>query len=181
MGLSPFVLNFFRAILVASSSQGNSDLAVANQIHPLRPQSGFGGYYVAGVSCLSWRLGVETNNIIGWKTVPEECEGYVGNYLLGGQYRKDSKVVTYEAYEYAKSLRVRKKDLWIFDIDETSLSNLPYYAKHGFGYVTTQSILLKLLHHFISFFFFFYRYIINQKLFQIYAGLHKYKLHITSI
>ncbi|XP_015902068.3 stem 28 kDa glycoprotein [Ziziphus jujuba] len=133
MGLSPFVLNFFRAILVASSSQGNSDLAVANQIHPLRPQSGFGGYYVAGVSCLSWRLGVETNNIIGWKTVPEECEGYVGNYLLGGQYRKDSKVVTYEAYEYAKSLRVRKKDLWIFDIDETSLSNLPYYAKHGFG------------------------------------------------
>jgi hypothetical protein len=25
----------------------------------------------------------------------------------------------------------------VFDIDETTLSNLPYYAKHGFGYVLT--------------------------------------------
>lgn len=137
MGMSPLVLNLFRAILVASS-QGNPDIAVANQIHPLRPQSGSGGYFVPGVSCLSWRLGVETNNIIGWKTVPEECEGYVGNYMLGNQYRKDSKVVTGEAYLYAKTLQVRKKDLWIFDIDETTLSNLPYYALHGFGYVLKQ-------------------------------------------
>ncbi|KAL7173916.1 hypothetical protein ACSBR2_033221 [Camellia fascicularis] len=25
------------------------------------------------------------------------------------------------------------KDVWVFDIDETLLSNLPYYADHGFG------------------------------------------------
>ncbi|KAE8802877.1 Stem 28 kDa glycoprotein [Hordeum vulgare] len=24
-------------------------------------------------------------------------------------------------------------EVWVFDIDETTLSNLPYYAKHGFG------------------------------------------------
>ena len=29
------------------------------------------------------------------------------------------------------------KEVWVFDIDETSLSNLPYYAKHGLGYVRT--------------------------------------------
>ncbi|KAF3489030.1 hypothetical protein F2Q69_00055694, partial [Brassica cretica] len=26
------------------------------------------------------------------------------------------------------------KDIWVFDIDETLLSNLPYYIDHGFGY-----------------------------------------------
>ena len=135
--MSPFLLNFFRAILVASTQQGSGLAIAANQIHPLRPQSGSGGVHVPGVSCLSWRLGVETNNVIGWKTVPEECEEYMGNYMLGSQYRKDSKVVTNEALLYAKSLNLSKdgKDLWIFDIDETSLSNLPYYAHHGFGYV----------------------------------------------
>ncbi|KAK0597327.1 hypothetical protein LWI29_024079 [Acer saccharum] len=25
------------------------------------------------------------------------------------------------------------KEIWVFDIDETILSNLPYFAKHGFG------------------------------------------------
>ncbi|KAE8798867.1 chromatin assembly factor 1 subunit FSM [Hordeum vulgare] len=25
------------------------------------------------------------------------------------------------------------KEVWVYDIDETTLSNLPYYAKHGFG------------------------------------------------
>ncbi|KAF3450676.1 hypothetical protein FNV43_RR06765 [Rhamnella rubrinervis] len=120
--------------MVAATTQG-SDHAIAHQIHLLRPQSGSGGDRVPGASCLSWRLGVETNNIIGWITVPEACEGYVGNYMLGKQYRKDSKVVADEAFVYAKSLNLRMdgKDLWIFDIDETSLSNLPYYARHGFG------------------------------------------------
>jgi len=44
-------------------------------------------------------------------------------------------MVSKEAEEYAKSLKLSDdgKDAWIFDIDETLLSNLPYYAAHGFG------------------------------------------------
>ncbi|MED6193573.1 hypothetical protein PIB30_020883, partial [Stylosanthes scabra] len=98
-------------------------------------KSGLGGHYIPETSCSSWRLGVEAHNIIDWKTIPQECEGYVGNYVLGERYREDSRAVTEEAYKYAKSLTLGGdgKDIWVFDIDETALSNLPYYAQHGFG------------------------------------------------
>ncbi|XVF85588.1 hypothetical protein PTKIN_Ptkin17bG0129100 [Pterospermum kingtungense] len=123
------------AISEGLSSSSQPDIVVHHQIHLLRPQSGAGGNPVPGLSCLSWRLGVETNNIVGWKTIPQQCEGYVGHYMLGQQYRKDSKAVANEALLYAQSLKLRKdgKDVWVFDIDETTLSNLPYYADHGFG------------------------------------------------
>ena len=58
--------------------------------------------------------------------------------MLGKQYRKDVDLVAAEAYEYAKGLNITKdgKDVWVFDIDETTLSNLPYYARDtvAFGY-----------------------------------------------
>ncbi|CAK8560262.1 unnamed protein product [Lathyrus sativus] len=106
-----------------------------NKVFPLRIKTGPGGRYIPEVSCSSWRLGVEAHNVINWKTVPLECETYVGNYMLGYQYRADSKTVNREGYYYAKTLNISGdgKDIWVFDIDETSLSNLPYYAKHGFG------------------------------------------------
>ncbi|RVW51997.1 Stem 28 kDa glycoprotein [Vitis vinifera] len=104
---------------------------------------GSSGHHVPGLSCLSWRLGVEAHNIIEWSTVPQACESYVGHYMLGHQYRKDSRAVVYEALTYAQSLKlaVDGKDIWVFDVDETSPSNLPYYAKHGFrveAYNSTQ-------------------------------------------
>ncbi|GAU24765.1 hypothetical protein TSUD_355940 [Trifolium subterraneum] len=113
----------------------NNEHGSSNKIFPLRVKTGSGGHYIQEVSCSSWRLGVEAHNVINWKTVPIECEKYVGNYMLGDQYRADSKVVNREGYFYAKSLNLSRdgKDIWVFDIDETSLSNLPYYAKHGFG------------------------------------------------
>ncbi|MED6219632.1 hypothetical protein PIB30_037518 [Stylosanthes scabra] len=111
------------------------DHGITFSIFPLRLKSGLGGHYIPEISCSSWRLAVEAHNIIDWKTIPQECEGYVGNYVLGKQYREDSKAVTEEAYKYAQSLNLvgDGKDIWVFDIDETSLSNLPYYAQHGFG------------------------------------------------
>ncbi|XP_052157096.1 acid phosphatase 1-like [Oryza glaberrima] len=113
------------------------EAVVAPIIHALRPLLGSGGQLAAraGVACDSWRLGVEAHNVIGWKTVPARCEGYVGHYMLGGHYRRDSAVVVDEAIAYAESLQLagNGKEIWVFDIDETSLSNLPYYAKHGFG------------------------------------------------
>ncbi|MQL05493.1 hypothetical protein EI015_25810, partial [Escherichia coli] len=120
-----------------------SDHGVAYQILPLRLKSGLGGHYIPGISCSSWRLGVEAHNIINWKTIPQVCVGYIGNYLLGYQYRSDSKAVAREAYLYAKSLSLSGdgKDIWVFDIDETSLSNLQYYADHGFGVEPYNSTL----------------------------------------
>ncbi|WOK92535.1 hypothetical protein Cni_G01226 [Canna indica] len=104
-------------------------------IHLLRPLSGSGGRPADGVTCASWQFGVETNNVRGWTTVPRSCEGYVGHYMLGDRYRQDSAVVAAEAAAYAEGRQLGSdgKDVWIFDIDETSLSNLPYYARHGFG------------------------------------------------
>ncbi|CAL9102071.1 unnamed protein product [Musa textilis] len=104
-------------------------------IHLLKPLFGSGGLPADGVTCASWRFGVETNNVRGWRTVPRSCEGYVGHYMLGDRYRQDSAVVTAEAKAYAEGLQLPGDgmDVWIFDIDETVLSNLPYYAHHGFG------------------------------------------------
>ncbi|EMS57964.1 Acid phosphatase 1 [Triticum urartu] len=85
--------------------------------------------------CDSWVLGVEAHNVRDWKTVPASCEGYVGHYMLGKHFRRDSKVVVDQALAYVDSLKLagNGEEVWVFDIDETTLSNLPYYAKHGFG------------------------------------------------
>ncbi|KAK4427274.1 Acid phosphatase 1 [Sesamum alatum] len=125
MGLAIFLI---LATLI-STSDAESD--AFNPIHLLRPRSGSGGHRVEGLDCLSWRLAVETNNLQSWKAVPESCENYVGNYMLGKQYRHDCDVVADAAIEYAKSLKLGGdgKDVWVFDIDETTLSNLPYYAR----------------------------------------------------
>jgi hypothetical protein len=105
-------------------------------IHMLRPREASGEHLGrrARVPCDSWRLGVETNNLRDWRTIPEYCERYVGNYMMGGQYRRDSRAVIDEAVAYAESLNLTGTGKeWVFDVDETTLSNLPCYAKHGFG------------------------------------------------
>lgn len=110
-------------------------LGTPHEIHPLRPQISSGGHSVSGLSCLSWRLAVEMHNIIEWDLVPQACKNYVAQYMLGGQYRKDSAVVVHEAINYAESLKLSGdgKDIWVFDIDMTALSLLAYYAENGFG------------------------------------------------
>ncbi|KAJ0006736.1 hypothetical protein Pint_29572 [Pistacia integerrima] len=126
-----FLSLFFFATIAATSH------AIPHQIHLLRPQSGSAGHRIAGVNCLSWRLAVETDNIRNWDLVPEACEDYVGHYMLGHQYRKDCNIAAVAAYVYAKNVTLKGdgKDIWVFDIDETALSNLPYYARpeNAFG------------------------------------------------
>ncbi|KAI3411533.1 uncharacterized protein J3R85_017827 [Psidium guajava] len=122
------------ALLIFLATIQGSIAGNPHEIHPLRPRSGTSSEQLRGVSCLSWRLGVETNNIKNWSTVPRECEGYVGHYMLGHQSREDSEVVGRESVLYAKSLKLAGdgKDVWVLDID---------YAKHGFGvepYNSTQ-------------------------------------------
>ncbi|CAL5096722.1 unnamed protein product [Urochloa decumbens] len=114
-----------------------ADDVAAPVIHALRPLVGSAGDLGrrGGVPCDSWRLAVEAYNKRDWKTVPARCEDYLGHYMLGGHYRRDSRVVVDEAVAYAEGLKLagNGREVWVFDIDETSLSNLPYYAKHGFG------------------------------------------------
>ncbi|KAL4589568.1 hypothetical protein LXL04_002476 [Taraxacum kok-saghyz] len=85
--------------------------------------------------CESWKFSVETNDAGVWYTVPEKCVTFVTEYLNGERYRSDSEVIADYALEYAKTVNIAGdgKDAWIFDIDETLLSNMPWYASHGFG------------------------------------------------
>ena len=90
--------------------------------------------------CYSWRFNVEVNNLRGWSQVPDSCEKYVAAYMTGHGYVDDSALAAQEAYEYASAYNLSgdgsSKHAWVFDIDETSLSNLPYYKLHNFGYVS---------------------------------------------
>ncbi|CAH9100946.1 unnamed protein product [Cuscuta europaea] len=122
--LPPLAALLFLLATYAKSSHAHSS---ANQFHRLRPLAASGR-----LNCHSWRLGVETNNIRDWSMVPLQCEDYVGHYMLGHQYRDDCISVTVAAIQYAKTVAVKAvggKDIWVFDIDETTLSNLPYYAR----------------------------------------------------
>ncbi|KAG6501970.1 acid phosphatase 1-like isoform X2 [Zingiber officinale] len=84
--------------------------------------------------CLSWRMAVEANNAQGWRTVPPQCVGHVERYMLGGQYGSDVAAVADQIAIYlGGSAAADGKDAWILDVDDTCLSNLPYYKEKHFG------------------------------------------------
>ncbi|KAL1356548.1 hypothetical protein HN51_008548 [Arachis hypogaea] len=88
-----------------------------------------------GVFCDSWKLAVETNNAGNWKQIPARCAAFVQAYMTGGQYSSDLEVIGKLSSEFARSVKLvgDDRDAWVFDIDETLLSNLPYYEETGFG------------------------------------------------
>ncbi|OVA08614.1 Acid phosphatase (Class B) [Macleaya cordata] len=86
--------------------------------------------------CESWRINVELNNIRGFDVVPEECVDFIGKYMTSTQYNIDSERAIEECSVYLSSCFTMNgdgKDAWIFDIDDTLLSTVPYYKKHRFG------------------------------------------------
>ncbi|KAL5697726.1 hypothetical protein ACHQM5_028843 [Ranunculus cassubicifolius] len=87
------------------------------------------------IYCRSWSFTVEANDANPWKQVPARCGEFVKQYFAGEQYFSDLNFVTDEALGFASKVEIvgDGKDVWIFDIDETLLTNLPYYADHGFG------------------------------------------------
>lgn len=87
------------------------------------------------IQCTSWRFAVEANNLAPWKTIPAECMDYVRDYMTGRAYKLDLERVSKEAGIYARNFELGTdgKDAWVFDIDETLLSNFPYYQEHGYG------------------------------------------------
>lgn len=78
---------------------------------------------------------MEANNLAPWRTIPPDCADYVKDYMVGKRYRFDLERVAMEAAAYARSVELvgDGMDAWVFDVDETLLSNLPYYADHRFG------------------------------------------------
>ncbi|KAK4280960.1 hypothetical protein QN277_012511 [Acacia crassicarpa] len=87
------------------------------------------------VYCDSWRLSVETNNAGIWERIPARCERFVEDYMDGERYLSDSDVIAGFSSAFANNVKLGAdgRDAWVFDIDETLLSNLPYYESHGFG------------------------------------------------
>ncbi|CAK8574694.1 unnamed protein product [Lathyrus sativus] len=95
---------------------------------------------------LSWRLAVETNNNVRpWKTVPLRCYKHVENYMVGGQYELDMNIIVDEIVFYAKSQipLPTSKDAWILDVDDTCISNIPYYKAKRFGCEPFDSTMFK--------------------------------------
>lgn len=90
---------------------------------------------VMKTSCSSFFFNSQVNNAQAWKVIPEECEVVVARYMNDGQYALDMEGVAMAALEYLKDIVPGEdgKDVVIFDIDETALSNLPYYHQHRYG------------------------------------------------
>ncbi|KAM0933619.1 putative Acid phosphatase [Dioscorea sansibarensis] len=114
-------------ILLISSASAQTLI----QMLPNRPRSNGDDE----VFCDSWRLSVETNNAGMWNTIPARCLKFVVEYVNGDRYASDSAVVAGYSLDFARRVPITGdgKDVWVFDIDETLLSNLPYYAAHGYG------------------------------------------------
>ncbi|KAH0739004.1 hypothetical protein KY290_037709 [Solanum tuberosum] len=81
-------------------------------------------------------MNVELHNIRDYVVVPQECVAYIGKYMTSTQYKVDSERTINECILYLSTnciLENDGKDAWIFDIDDTLLSSVPYYKKNGFG------------------------------------------------
>lgn len=83
------------------------------------------------INCKSWQFGVETNNIRNWTVVPADCAEHVRIYMTErhSQYESDCDAVVDQAIDFINGLEISEKDVWVFDIDETALSNLEYYRR----------------------------------------------------
>ncbi|CAM8889023.1 unnamed protein product [Rhodiola kirilowii] len=84
---------------------------------------------------LSWRLAVEANNVRAWRTVPTQYQRHVESYMVGGQYDRDIELIMGQVSSFADEIVLSDDglDAWIFDIDDTCISNLPFYKQKRFG------------------------------------------------
>ncbi|XP_010522559.1 PREDICTED: acid phosphatase 1-like [Tarenaya hassleriana] len=87
--------------------------------------------------CEGWRANVEVHNVRDFKVVPQECVAHVRKYMTSSQYEDDVERAVNEVILYVGSSCCGKKqcdgmDAWIFDIDDTLLSTIPYHKKNGF-------------------------------------------------
>lgn len=86
-------------------------------------------------SCLSWRVAVESGNLVEWSTVPTHCVAYVKDYMLRGQYHRDVRMVVDLIYVYINTIAASDDglDAWVLDVDDTCLWNIAYYKRKRYG------------------------------------------------
>ncbi|XP_010542903.1 PREDICTED: acid phosphatase 1-like [Tarenaya hassleriana] len=87
--------------------------------------------------CESWRINVEMHNIRDFVVVPQECVAHVKRYMTSSQYEDDVERAVDEVALYLASSCCSKKqcdgmDAWVFDVDDTLLSTIPYHKSNGF-------------------------------------------------
>ena len=147
MSLLVVLVGALLALAVASGAQDASEEAASQLPRPLVIELPTAAEKRADgeedeateLRCASWRLAGEAKNLAPWSAVPQECVAHVRRYLTGPAYRSDLDLVAREASAYARAAAARAgdggaaTDAWVFDVDETLLSNLPYYAQHGYG------------------------------------------------
>ncbi|KQK17990.1 acid phosphatase 1 isoform X2 [Brachypodium distachyon] len=96
-----------------------------------------GGADADALFCDSWRLSVETGNTGPWRAVPARCGPFMREYMEGERYASDSAVAAAESLAFAAQAFASgeggARPAWVFDVDETLLSNAPYYAVSGWG------------------------------------------------
>ncbi|CAM6099945.1 unnamed protein product [Calypogeia fissa] len=91
--------------------------------------------------CSSFLINAEMNNIQGWLP-PPRCEGFIKSYMDDGQYEADVQVAVSAARSYLRSFtHTDEMDAIVLDIDETALSNMPYYREHRYGVEKFQKSL----------------------------------------
>ncbi|KAH7843004.1 hypothetical protein Vadar_011700 [Vaccinium darrowii] len=81
-------------------------------------------------------MNVELHNIRKFEVVPKECTDYIGKYRNSVQYRVDSERAIDECTMFLStscSLKRDGRDAWIFYVDDTLLSTVPYFKKHHSG------------------------------------------------
>ncbi|KAH6768431.1 HAD superfamily [Perilla frutescens var. frutescens] len=112
-------------------------LSTASDWNILNQKSGKYGFEITLKNyCESWRMNVELHNTRDFDIVPEECVQYIGKYMTSTQYKVDSEMTIDECRVYVSTscgLQKDGADAWIFDVDDTLLSTVPYYKKNGYG------------------------------------------------
>lgn len=113
-------------------------MSIRQQHHQSTKEANIGNF------CLSWRLGVETNNVLAWRTVPTQCSQYVEDYLIHGQYEQDLELIMEQALDYVDGIPLTGDgmDAWILDVDDTCISNIYYYKAKNYGYGSCLMILI---------------------------------------
>ncbi|XP_057851090.1 acid phosphatase 1 isoform X1 [Cryptomeria japonica] len=119
IGILLFTLVITLAILLASC-QSKPDVVVKQGT---RPEMGVD-------VCRSFVLNFELNNIQGNNVFPSMCEEYVFQYMTSGQYENDVNGAIKAADSCLISAVVNGDglDTVIMDVDETALSNFPYFS-----------------------------------------------------
>lgn len=111
---------------------------------------GGGGESSDELYCDGWRLSVETGNAGPWTAIPPRCLEFVRAYMEGERYASDSAVAAADSLAFAARALASggggARPAWVFDVDETLLTNAPYYAVNGWGWVHSPCISLPFLY-----------------------------------